>query len=221
MFELAESSLIEARSGAEIAVGRRENACSPISLYYNRELERLKMTQLNDEATGSIASILDEVAHRFRDIQRSSERGIALLQVARALAAREGREIDALREMQELFIQQSQRAPSANISIDSENDETGPEGRIKMDPAAGIAEIGQQRLPLTRSEFKVLELLWEQRPSPVPREALINRLYPEESRVETGALDVFIHQLRKKLSALEAADAQILSVRGQGWKLVV
>jgi DNA-binding response OmpR family regulator len=181
----------------------------------------VKMTKSNDEATGSIASILDEVAHRFRDIQRSSERGIALLQMARALAAREGKEVDALREMQQLFVQQSQRVSSDNLVSSPEDGEVGPQGRIKMDPGAGIAEIGQQRLPLTRSEFKVLELLWEQRPSPVPREALINRLYPEESRVETGALDVFIHQLRKKLSALDTADAQILSVRGQGWKLVV
>jgi DNA-binding response OmpR family regulator len=179
------------------------------------------MTKIYDGETGSIASILDEVAHRFRDIQRSSERGIALLQMARALAAREGKEIDALREMQELFIQQSQRGPSGHLSTDTQNGEAGPQGPIKMDPAAGIAEIGQQRLPLTRSEFKVLELLWEQRPSPVSRHALLDRLYPEEPRVETSALDVFIHQLRKKLNALDTADAQILSVRGQGWKLVV
>jgi DNA-binding response OmpR family regulator len=178
------------------------------------------MSKSDSEATGSIASILDEVAHRLRDIQRSSERGIALLQMARALAAREGKEIDALRDMQQLLIQQSQRGLAGNLSTNPKNGEAGSQDRIKLDPTTGIAEIGQQRLPLTRSEFKVLELLWEQRPSPVPRHALLDRLYPEESRVETGALDVFIHQLRKKLSALDAADAQILSVRGQGWKLV-
>jgi DNA-binding response OmpR family regulator len=181
----------------------------------------VKMSMPDGEVTGSIASILDEVAHRFRDIQRSSERGIALLQMARALADREGKEIDALREIQQLFVKQSQRGASGDNLVNLETQEANSSIQIELDPATGVAEIGQQRVTLTNSEFKVLELLWGQRPSLVSHHALLDHLYPEEAQAETGALYVFIHKLRKKLSALDAQDAHIVSVRGHGWKLVV
>lgn len=180
------------------------------------------VTKLPDgEIADSLTSILDEVAHRFRDIQRSSERGIALLQMARAIADREGKDAAALQEMQRLFFDKAWPASSAESSASEQEEGTTPNGGFRLDATSGFAEIGDERIPLTRSEFKVLELLWEERPSPVSRDALLDRLYPEESRAESGALDVFIHQLRKKLSALDTAETQILSIRGRGWKLVI
>lgn len=90
---------------------------------------------------------------------------------------------------------------------------------FRMDADGKAARIGERRIPLTEREFAVLELLWEEMPRPVSRKLLLDRLFGEREEQAASAADWYIFQLRQKLRNAGAEDAEIRSIRGQGWVL--
>ena len=57
------------------------------------------------------------------------------------------------------------------------------------------------RLPLSRNEYGILQMLMERRGQIVSREALMERLWETDSFVDENTLSVNVNRLRKKLDA--------------------
>ena len=69
-------------------------------------------------------------------------------------------------------------------------------------------------LRITRREFALLRVLMEQRGRPMAREAIQQHLYGWDADVASNAVDVHVHQLRRKLEP-----GIIRTVRGLGYAL--
>lgn len=75
---------------------------------------------------------------------------------------------------------------------------------------------GEQRLALTRNEFRILEMLLENRGRIVSRDELMERLWSTDSFVDENTLSVNVNRLRKKLEEAGLADA-IRTRKGEGY----
>ncbi len=84
-----------------------------------------------------------------------------------------------------------------------------------------IARVGRRRIPLTATEFRLLEHLWARRPRSVSRAELLDHLYPDGDRPGDAVIDMFIFKIRQKLRNAGCSDASIDVVRGEGWLLNV
>jgi len=93
---------------------------------------------------------------------------------------------------------------------------TGP---IALNLATRQAEVAGQRLHLTPSEFKILELFSLRKNTALSKEQCMNHLYNGMSEPEPKVIDVFICKLRKKIAAVNNGDAQIETVWGGGYML--
>ncbi|AXM12779.1 response regulator transcription factor [Xanthomonas oryzae] len=87
-------------------------------------------------------------------------------------------------------------------------------GALRLDPAGMSVRWHGRDLDLTRREFALLWLLMEQRGRPIGRERIQQHLYGWDEDVASNAVDVHVHQLRRKLSA-----AVIRTIRGIGYAL--
>jgi two-component system response regulator QseB len=87
-------------------------------------------------------------------------------------------------------------------------------GGVTLDPATRQVKRDGQPVLLSAREYAVLELLM-QRPGAVLSRAMIeDRLYGWGEEIESNAVSVYVHQLRKKLGA-----DFIGSMRGVGYFL--
>ena len=89
--------------------------------------------------------------------------------------------------------------------------ESGP---LRLDPATLTASWKGRPLDLTRREFALLRVLMEQRGRPMARDAIQRHLYGWDADVASNAVDVHVHQLRRKLEP-----GIIRTVRGLGYPL--
>lgn len=80
----------------------------------------------------------------------------------------------------------------------------------------GVFVKGEQRLELTRNEFRILEMLLENRGRTVSRDALMERLWSTDSFVDENTLSVNVNRLRKKLETVGLPDA-IRTRKGEGY----
>ena len=80
----------------------------------------------------------------------------------------------------------------------------------------GVFVKGEQRLELTRNEFRILEMLLENRGRTVSRDELMERLWSTDSFVDENTLSVNVNRLRKKLEGADLADA-IRTRKGEGY----
>jgi two-component system OmpR family response regulator/two-component system response regulator QseB len=85
---------------------------------------------------------------------------------------------------------------------------------ITLDPARHSATLLGTDLQLTRRQFVVLHALMDSPGELVTREQIEEKLYGWKDGVESNTVDVFIHQLRKKLGS-----RLIRNVRGVGYRL--
>jgi len=85
---------------------------------------------------------------------------------------------------------------------------------VVLDPRARSASVHGTPLELTQSQFEVLRALMEHPGAVIARGRLEQRLYGIDDQAESNTLDVFIHQLRRKLGA-----RFIRNVRGFGYAL--
>ena len=80
----------------------------------------------------------------------------------------------------------------------------------------GVFVKGDVRLELTRNEFRILEMLLENKGRTVSRDALMERLWSTDSFVDENTLSVNVNRLRKKLEEVGLEDA-IRTRKGEGY----
>ena len=85
---------------------------------------------------------------------------------------------------------------------------------VALDPAAHRVTRQGVEVPLSPREFTLLQLLMERPGTVLSRAQLEERLYGWGEEVESNAIEVHIHGLRRKLGA-----QFILTVRGVGYRL--
>jgi two-component system alkaline phosphatase synthesis response regulator PhoP len=81
-----------------------------------------------------------------------------------------------------------------------------------------VTKLGKE-VPLTRTEFKMLELLAEHTGEVITRDQFLDSIWGEDFSITTRVIDTHIASLRKKLEGDPNKPKHILSVRGIGYKL--
>ena len=89
-------------------------------------------------------------------------------------------------------------------------------GDLELDPATRELRVRGTPVALSTREFAVLEALLARPGAILSRRQLEEAVYGWKDGVESNAIDVHIHALRKKLGA-----AAIRNVRGVGWMIGV
>jgi DNA-binding response OmpR family regulator len=87
-------------------------------------------------------------------------------------------------------------------------------GEITLDPAAHTVTLGASLVELTPREFVLLETLLENIGRVLPRARLERELYGERADVDSNAVEVHVHHLRKKLG-----NELIRTLRGIGYTI--
>ncbi|HEV7817347.1 MAG TPA: response regulator transcription factor [Janthinobacterium sp.] len=87
-------------------------------------------------------------------------------------------------------------------------------GALTLDLATHDVTLDGAPLRLSAREFSVLRALLDSPGSVVSKSQLEEKLYGWNEEIESNAVDVYIHHLRKKLGA-----GFIMNVRGVGYKL--
>jgi two-component system response regulator QseB len=83
---------------------------------------------------------------------------------------------------------------------------------VTLDPAAHSVTVDDQVLNVPRREFSLLQKLLENSGHVLSREQLMQSIYGWDEDVDSNALEVHIHNLRKKLNA-----NYIRTIRGIGY----
>jgi len=91
---------------------------------------------------------------------------------------------------------------------------------LALDPATREASRGGVRIPLTRTEYSLLEKLMDRAGKVVPRERLIESVWGFDRDVEENTLDVFVRLLRTKVDG-DGHEKLIHTVRGVGYMIRV
>ncbi|MDQ7075670.1 MAG: response regulator [Gammaproteobacteria bacterium] len=87
-------------------------------------------------------------------------------------------------------------------------------GDLVLDPAAHTLRQNKRNVTLSRREFAVLQNLLENRGRVLSRERLEQSLYGWSDEVESNAVEVYIHHIRKKLGS-----KLIRTIRGVGYMI--
>lgn len=87
-------------------------------------------------------------------------------------------------------------------------------GPLRLQPARRTATWNGQMVPLTNREFWLLETLVRKKGQILSRERLEETLYGWGEEIESNAVEVYIHHLRRKFGA-----SLIKTVRGLGYQL--
>ncbi|HEY0824838.1 MAG TPA: response regulator transcription factor [Ramlibacter sp.] len=85
-------------------------------------------------------------------------------------------------------------------------------GELEIDPAARTVRRAGQPVELSSREFSVLLALMEARPHVLSRAQIETKLYNFDSALESNAIEVHVHRLRRKLG-----DTLVRTVRGVGY----
>lgn len=91
-------------------------------------------------------------------------------------------------------------------------------GDIEIDRRAHRVTKGRKEIALTRTEFKILELLLESSGEVITRDQFLDAIWGEDFSITQRVIDTHIASLRKKLED-DPNSPHILSVRGVGYKL--
>ncbi len=89
---------------------------------------------------------------------------------------------------------------------------------LVLDSQRWLAFRGDEELPLTLTEFRLLQQLLDQPGHVVSRESLLGAIWSDESQPDTNAIDVHVKNLRRKLEA-GGRRRLVQTVRGIGYKL--
>ncbi len=93
-------------------------------------------------------------------------------------------------------------------------------GGLDIDLGRQEVMVDGERVHLTLSEFKVLSLLAQQSGEPVSRRELMQHLWASEHVGDEHACEVHISNLRRKIERDPTRPERLVTVRGQGYKLV-
>lgn len=87
-------------------------------------------------------------------------------------------------------------------------------GALVLDPASHEVELNGEPVALSAREFAILEALMERPAAVLSRAQIEDRLYGWDEEVASNAVEVHVHNLRRKLG-----DTTIRTVRGLGYSL--
>jgi DNA-binding response OmpR family regulator len=93
-------------------------------------------------------------------------------------------------------------------------------GALRIDLGRHEVLVGEERVHLTLSEFKVLTLLAEQPGEVVSRRELMQHLWSSEHVGDEHACEVHVSNLRRKIERDPSRPQRLLTVRGEGYRLV-
>ena len=85
-------------------------------------------------------------------------------------------------------------------------------GQLQLDPASHLVTLKGKKIELSPKEFAILKVLLENKGRVQSRERLEEQLYGWNEELESNAVEVHIHHLRKKLGA-----DLIRTIRGVGY----
>jgi two-component system response regulator RegX3 len=91
---------------------------------------------------------------------------------------------------------------------------------LRLDLAAQTAEVDGRRVRLTPSEVKILAMLSDDPGHVVSRTELMRHLWGSDYVGDEHACEVHISNLRRKIEADPARPRRLVTVRGEGYKLV-
>ncbi|MDX6511338.1 MAG: hypothetical protein QOE36_842 [Gaiellaceae bacterium] len=91
-------------------------------------------------------------------------------------------------------------------------------GKLRLDPVAHAAFVGEAKAALTPTEFRLLARLVANPGEAVRRRDLVRTAWPHGARVRDNTLDAYVARLRRKLGTLPEAPA-ITTVHGVGYAL--
>jgi two-component system copper resistance phosphate regulon response regulator CusR len=90
-------------------------------------------------------------------------------------------------------------------------------GRLALDPVKREITADDRPVPLTITEYRILELLMRRAPAVVDRKAIAEHAWADETEpLGSNAIDVQLSRLRAKLPD---AGIRIVTVRGAGYRL--
>ena len=113
----------------------------------------------------------------------------------------------------------------ATLPLEGEGIDLSPlkTGRLRLDKRSHRVWILDQEVlpPLSMSQFKMLELLYENQGKVVSRQMLIEFIWGAEEAIHVSeqALDAMVRRLRDRLTVLDPTQDYILTVRGHGLRL--
>ncbi|MBY6154657.1 response regulator transcription factor [Vannielia litorea] len=94
-------------------------------------------------------------------------------------------------------------------------------GRLTLNPGSRTAEWDGEAISLTGTEFSLLEVLARQAGELVSKQDISRRAFGQPLTPFDRRIDVHISSVRQKLGRRADGQSSILSVRGQGYQLLV
>jgi two-component system response regulator MprA len=91
-------------------------------------------------------------------------------------------------------------------------------GDLRLDPAMHAVTSGEETVPLTPTEFRLLGALAGRHGETLRRRELIATGWPDGAIVHDNTLDVYLARLRRKLAALPT-EVRIETAHGVGYRL--
>jgi len=92
-------------------------------------------------------------------------------------------------------------------------------GRLLLDPVSGQVFLGDRRLNLTYTEFKLLHFLMENRGVVIPHQTIETHIWGSE--VDSSCLaKKYVQRLRRKLGDGEEGSRWIVNIHGAGYQFV-
>ncbi|MBP7775826.1 MAG: response regulator transcription factor [Acidobacteria bacterium] len=110
------------------------------------------------------------------------------------------------------------RRPRAMASAGSDVGRPVTVHGVEIDPARRRVRVTGREVELTAQEFRLLHLLATHPGIVFSREALLARVWPDETFVTPRSVDTLVKRLRKRIEADTEAPALILTVWGAGYK---
>lgn len=103
--------------------------------------------------------------------------------------------------------------------INSQPEQELQYGGLILNRNSYTGQLNNQNIPLTVTEFRILESLLDSPGSVKTREQLITKAYPEDNYISDRNIDCHIKRVRKKINMIDPGFNSIKTVYGLGYKL--
>jgi DNA-binding response OmpR family regulator len=110
------------------------------------------------------------------------------------------------------------RGPSSAGPRDADHSRPLVYKHIEVDPARRRVRVGARDVDLTFNEFELLRVLLSNPGIVFSREALLSKVWKDETFVTVRSVDTLVKRIRKKIEEDPAAPAVVLTVWGAGYK---
>jgi DNA-binding response OmpR family regulator len=110
------------------------------------------------------------------------------------------------------------RGPAGQAAAPDDGDRPVAYKHIRVDPSRRKVMVASRDVDLTTNEFQLLYVLLASPGIVFSREALLNRVWKDQTYVTGRSVDTLVKRLRKKIENDPAEPAVILTVWGAGYK---